>query len=96
MAETVGRDLVKSIGASNYTTLVLRPARLAREVKGAVDWLTRMLVSSKGVSTDRLTDEMFKLMRSVDLFAATSDIQKDHAVSALVFKPAAPAEQGKN
>jgi len=92
-AEILGRELVKNIEASNYTTFVMRPARLATEVKDAADWLAGMLAAANGVSAEKLKEEILKLMRSVDVVVATSDIQKDHAVSALVFKQAVPLEQ---
>jgi hypothetical protein len=84
--ESLGAELVKNIEASNYSTFVVRPARLAAEVRGAADWLAGMLTASQGVSADKLKQEILKLMHSVDAVAATSDIRKDHAVSAFVFK----------
>ena len=95
MAETLGDELVKNIETSNYTTFVMRPARLATEVKDAADWLTGMVDATKGVSAEKLKQEILKLMQSVDVVTATSDIQKDHVVSALVFKQAAADGQNK-
>ena len=88
MVETLGGELVNNIETSNYTTFVMRPAKLATEVKDAADWLTGMVDASKGVSTEKLKQEILELMNSVDVVTATSDIQKDHTISALVFKQA--------
>jgi hypothetical protein len=90
MAEVLGNDLVQNITKSNYTTFVMRPERLAVEVKDAADWLAGMLAASNGLSVDKLKQELLKLMHSVDVVTITSTIQKDFAVSSLVFKQALP------
>jgi len=95
MAETLGGELVKNIENSNYTTFVMRPAMLATEVKDAADWLAGMMEATRGVSAEQLKQEILKLMQSVDVVTATSDIQQDHALSALVFKQAASDGQNK-
>ena len=93
MAVSLGSELVTMIESSNYNTFIMSPARLATEVKDAADWLTGMMAASKGVSAEKLKQEILTLMHSVDVVTATSDIQKDHAVSTLVFKRATPVEQ---
>ena len=73
----------------------MSPARLATEVKDAADWLAGMMAATKGVSAEKLKQEILTLMHSIEVVTATSDIQKDHAVSALVFKQAASVVQDK-
>ena len=94
MAEVLGDDLVQNITTSNYTTFVMRPERLAMEVKDAADWLAGMLAASNGLSADKLKQELLKLMHSVDVVTVTSTIQKDFADSSLVFKQV-PSKDGK-
>ena len=86
MAEVLGKDLVQNITTSNYTTFVMRPERLATDVKDAADWLAGILAASNGLSAEKLKQEILKLMHSVDVVTATSNIQKDFAVSSLVLK----------
>ncbi len=93
MAGILGDDLVKNITASNYTTFVMRPAALAAAVKDAADWLSGMMAATQGVSAEQLKQQVLELMQSVDVLTATSSIQKDHAVSSLVFKQAADADK---
>ncbi|MEA2115475.1 MAG: DUF3352 domain-containing protein [Thermodesulfobacteriota bacterium] len=95
MAANLGPELVTMIESSNYNTFIMSPARLATEVKDAADWLSGMMAATKGVSAEKLKQEILTLMHSVDIVTATSDIQKDHAVSALVFKQAASVVQDK-
>ena len=95
MAASLGPELVAMIESSNYNTFIMSPARLATQVKDAADWLAGMLAASKGVSADKLKQEILTLMHSIDVVTATSDIQKDYAVSALVFKQAESVEQDK-
>jgi hypothetical protein len=95
MAASFGPELVAMIESSNYNTFIMSPARLATEVKDAADWLAGMMAASKGVSAEKLKQEILTLMHSVEVVTATSDIQKDHALSALVFKRATPVEQNK-
>ncbi len=94
MAETLGKDLVRKVTTSNYTTFVLRPDRLATRMKDAADWLAGMLAATNGVNADRLKEEILKLMHSVDVLVATSDIGREKAVSSLVLKYR-KAEQAK-
>jgi F420-0:gamma-glutamyl ligase-like protein len=89
MAETLGDDLVKNITTSNYTIFVMRPDRLATDVSEAADWLAGMVAVSNGGSAEKLKEEIIKLMHSVDVVTATSDIQKEYAVSSLVIKQVA-------
>ena len=84
-AKSLGREIVHNIETSNYSTFVMRPARMATEVKDAADWVAGMLDASKGVPTENLKQEILKLMHSVDVVTATSDIQTDYAASTLVF-----------
>ena len=94
MAETLGDELVEKVSDSNYTTFVLRPKRLAGQLKDAADWLAGMLAAGNGVSAEQLKLEILKLMGSVDVLTATSHIEKEYAVSSLVLKQAAtPAEK---
>jgi hypothetical protein len=86
MADILGDSMVANIGASNYTTLVIRPDRLADKMKDAADWLAGMLAATNGVNADRLKDEILKLMHSVDVLTATSRIGKEKALSSLVLK----------
>ena len=95
MAVSLGSELVTMIESSNYNTFIMSPARLATEVKDAADWLAGMMAASKGVSAEKLKQEILTLMHSVDVVTATSDIKKDHAVSALVFKQAVSAGHDK-
>jgi hypothetical protein len=94
MAELLGKDQVQNITTSNYTTLVMRPERLATEVKDAADWLAGMLAASNGLSAEMLKQEILKLMHSVDVVTATSNIRKDYAVSSIVLKQV-PSKDGK-
>ena len=95
MAASLGSELVTMIESSNYNTFIMSPARLATEVKDAADWLAGMMAASKGVSAEKLKQEILTLMHSIEVVTATSDIQKDYAVSALVFKQAESVEQDK-
>ena len=93
MAASLGSELTAMIENSNYATFVMSPARLATEVKEAADWLAGMLASSRGISAEKLKQEILTLMHSIDIVTATSDIGKDHTMSALVFKQAVSAGQ---
>jgi len=93
MAATLGPELVENIEAGNYSTFVMRPARLADEVKEALDWLSGMLSAANGVSTGKLKEAVLKAMHSIEIVVATSDLQEDHADSVLVFKAAVSAEK---
>lgn len=95
MADILGDDLVKNVTSSNYTTFVLRPDRLATEVRDAADWLSRTLTATKGVSAEKLKEEILKLMHSVDVVTSTSDIQKDYVESNLVLKRAGAKPQNE-
>lgn len=95
MAETLGDNLVQNVTTSNYTTFVIRPDRLATAVRDAADWFTGMLAAGNGVSAEKLKEEILKLMHSVDVVIATSDIQKDYALSSLVLKQTAANAKNK-
>ena len=96
MANLLGPELVKNIEAANYSTLVMRPARLAEDIREPLDWLTGLMSAADGLSLKTLKQELLKVMQAIDTVAVTSDLQQDHADSALVFKMAESLEKKKN
>ncbi|RUM40465.1 MAG: hypothetical protein DSY80_10195 [Desulfocapsa sp.] len=95
MADTLGPALVKNVEDGNYSTFIMRPARLADEGGDAVHWLIGMLAAEKGMSVGSLEAELLKAIRSIDVIAATSNFQKEHADSVLVITLKASTEQKK-
>jgi hypothetical protein len=95
MAKTLGSELTQSLGKSNYTTVVVRPALLATQVREAINWVAGMLEATQGVTVEQLKKEIFKLMESVDIVAATSNVEQDHTLSTLVLKQAHAAGSTK-
>jgi hypothetical protein len=93
MRTVMGKEMSAKVQASNYTSFVMRPALLADKVKDAADWLAGMYAA--GVPTDKLRQEVFTLMQSISVVSATGDVQKDHTLSALVFKLAEDLKQEK-
>jgi hypothetical protein len=95
MVNVLGSNIGQDISSANYYTFVLRPAQLAAQAEEAADWLSQMLLASKNVSTKRLREETLNLMRSFDVVAASGDIEKDYALSTVVFKKVKTTKQEK-
>ena len=74
----------------------MRPARLAEDIREPLDWLAGLISAGDGLSLETLKQEFLKVMHAIDTVAVTSDLHKDHADSALVFKLAEPVEKKKN
>ncbi len=86
LAKELGTELTGTVGQSNYSTFIMRPARLANEAQEAVNQLSKMLSMSKGVSIHKLMEEILTLMRSVELVTATTRIEENSTRSDIVFK----------
>ncbi len=95
LAGELGTELTATVGQSNYSTFIMRPARLADEAREAVNQLSKMLSKSKGVSIHKLMEEILTLMRSIELITATTRIKENSTRSDIVFKQVKAAQSVK-
>ncbi len=61
------------------------PHRFAVQIKTAADWLAGMIAASKGISIERLENELLALLSSTRLVVCTASLYPDHGSATLAF-----------
>ncbi len=87
MRQLLGPELAAEFSQAGSTSFVLRPARLAAEIRQAAVWLQPSFSdAAKFLTGKQLHAELEKLMQPLDLAAGWSRYEEDHALSALVLR----------
>ena len=91
LAERLGPDMSKKIGAANASFYLLRPAQLMPKLQSSITMLTSLAGSGSGKSYNRLILEISKLIQSTELMALASTIDKEGMDSEMLLIQAPPA-----
>ena len=99
LAEQLGPELSKKFGQANSGVYLLRSARLAGKSQSTLELLNSLAVPTTGMSFNRFSQEMVKLMQATDLVAGASSISKGSAhwnwdTETVWVKAAAPQAEG--
>ncbi|WP_417911334.1 DUF3352 domain-containing protein [Candidatus Electronema sp. PJ] len=86
MRELLGPKLTAQFSAANASAFTLRPALLSTEAQKMTSWAAAAFSASARVSAERLREEIFRLLQSLDFVIGSAQAQEDHANSVLVFR----------
>jgi L-rhamnose mutarotase/preprotein translocase subunit YajC len=70
---------------ANNGVFLFWPYRFAIQIQTAADWLAGMITASRGISIDRLENEILALLRSTRLVVCTASLYPDHGSAKVVF-----------
>ncbi len=94
MVKELGKTAGTCVANANISAFLFRPKRLADQLAPVADWLTDMMLASGTSSGKKTQEQVFALMRSVDVIAACSERTETEARGELIIQ-AWPAAQKK-
>jgi hypothetical protein len=76
VADKLGPELSERVTRANYGSLVVYPQRMSQATGKTIDWLSRILATTKNISISRLNTEVVQLMQSTEVLVLTSSLGK--------------------
>jgi hypothetical protein len=86
LRDLFGPELTAQFSAANSSAFALRPALMSTGAQNAASWAAAAFSASARVSAERLREEIFRLMQSLDFAVGSAQVEEDRAISVLVFR----------
>ncbi len=95
VAEALGPELSERVTGANYGSLVVYPQRMSQATGNTINWLDRILTTTKNISISRLNTEVVQLMQSTEVLVLTSNLGREQAEWSMTLRMAAAQQNPK-